>query len=86
MLRWQLKRQLDFQLAFSISHSNALKSLRNTPHIKILPRTLSFKDVLESTPFEDEYVISDLHADDFFMFRYELQTLFKKHIYCDEEG
>jgi len=41
--------------------------------------------VLASMPEECEFNISDLHQDDFYMFRYELHTINKKHFYKDEK-
>lgn len=41
--------------------------------------------MLKSTPEEAEYRISDLYLDDFLMFRYELQTINKKHQFIDEK-
>jgi len=64
---------------------SALRSLKETLYKKILPRTLSFADVLSSVPIEEEFTISDLHVDDFYMLRYELQTIFKKHMFADEK-
>jgi len=51
---------------------SALKGARDSLYYKILPKTLSFDQVIASIPFESEYKISDLHLDDFYMFRYEL--------------
>ena len=42
--------------------------------------------MLRSAPIENEYHISDLFVDDFFMFRYELQTINKKHTFADEKA
>lgn len=37
-------------------------------------------------PEECEFSVSDLHQDDFYMFRYELHTINKKHFYQDEKS
>ena len=42
----------------------------------LLPRTLAFVDVLASEPVEKQYEISDVNVDDFYMFRYELSSVF----------
>lgn len=64
---------------------SALKGAKDSLYYKILPRTLSFMAVLESTPYECSFEISDLHMDDFLMFRYELHTINKKHFFTDEK-
>lgn len=51
--------------------------LKNTLYKTLLPRTLSFADVLESKPYEKEYAVSDIQLDDFNMFRYELNSVFQ---------
>lgn len=51
--------------------------LKNTLYKTLLPRTLSFADVLESKPYEKEYAVSDVQLDDFNMFRYELNSVFQ---------
>ena len=35
---------------------------------------------------EDEYKISDVQVDDFVMFRYELNSIFRKHLFLDENS
>jgi hypothetical protein len=35
---------------------------------------------------EDDYKISDIQVDDFVMFRYELNSIFRKHHFTDEDG
>lgn len=57
---------------------NAIKALKNL-HRKVLPRTLSFKDVLSITKTETEFNLSDTNVDDFAMFRYEINSIFKLH-------
>lgn len=42
------------------------------------------RDVLSINKREDEYKISDVQVDDFVMFRYELNSIFRKHHYVDE--
>jgi len=64
----------------------ALKGAKDQLYYKILPRTLSFQQVLHSVPEECEFSVSDLHQDDFYMFRYELHTINKKHFYQDEKN
>ena len=62
----------------------ALRSLKDTLYKTIMPRTLSFQDVLRSEPVEKTYEISDVAIDDFYMFRYEMNTIFQKHLFQDE--
>lgn len=50
----------------------------------ILPRTLSFKEVLDARPYEPVYTMSDMHADNFAMFRYELNSIFRRHQFQEE--
>lgn len=45
---------------------------------QILPRTLNIEDVLQCQKTEEVYNISDLSYDDFVLFRYEMNTIFKK--------
>lgn len=54
----------------------ALRGLKNSLYQNLLPRTLSFTEVLASAPVEKDYTISDTSIDDFYMFRYELGALF----------
>lgn len=63
-----------------IKATRSLKSL----YRRILPRTLAFKDVLRSRKTEAEFAVYDSHADDFAMFRYEINSIFKQHQYKDE--
>ena len=63
----------------------ALKGAKDSLYYKILPRTLSFAEVLKSEATDSEFLISDLHADDFYMFRYELHTINKKHFFTEEK-
>jgi len=64
---------------------NAIKSLKNSLYKRILPRTLTFIDVLSSVPVEPEYQIEPDMLEEFYTFRYELNTIFRKHYYQDEE-
>lgn len=57
---------------------NAIKALHRL-HPKILPRTLSFKDVLSISKTETEFQVSDTNLDDFAMFRYEINSIMKLH-------
>ena len=56
----------------------AIKSLKKL-YKKLLPRTLGFKDVLLCKKTENEFEVSENHADDFAMFRYELNSIFQNH-------
>lgn len=56
----------------------AIKSLKNL-YKTILPRTLSFKEVLRTQKKESELFVSKSHLDDFGMFRYEINSIFRKH-------
>ena len=51
----------------------------------ILPRTLSFKEVLQQRKAEPVYKMTDTHADNFAMFRYELNSIFRGHQFLDED-
>ena len=62
----------------------ALKSLKDTLYKTLMPRTLSFQDVLNSSPVEKTYEVSDMQIDDFYLFRYEMNTIFQKHLFQDE--
>ena len=42
---------------------------------------MSFIDVLESMPMEKTYEVSDVQVDDFYMFRYELNSVFQQHLF-----
>ena len=58
-----------------MSSIKSLKKLYQT----ILPRTLSFKEVLMTTKAETEFHVSKTHLDDFGLFRYEINSIFKKY-------
>ena len=61
---------------------SALRSgLKNSLYKTLLPRTLSFADVLDSKPEEKVYEVSDCNLDDFYMFRYELNSVFQQHLF-----
>lgn len=62
---------------------NAIKALKNL-HRKVLPRTLSFKEVLSSGKTETEFNLSDTNVEDFAMFRYEINSIFKLHQFREE--
>jgi hypothetical protein len=64
---------------------SSLKSAKKGLYYKILPRTLSFLKVLESQPTETNFEVSDLWMDDFLFFRYELQTINKKHLFMESD-
>jgi hypothetical protein len=61
----------------------AIKGLKSL-YRRILPPTLSFKDVLMTKKMESEFTVTDTHADDFAMFRYEINSIFKMHQFKDE--
>eukprot|EP00347_Sterkiella_histriomuscorum_P003672 403363386 len=65
---------------------SAIKGLKNSLYKSILPRTLSFVDVLSIVKKEEDYKISDIQVDDFAMFRYELNSIFRKHHFQDESN
>lgn len=50
-----------------------------------MPRTLSFKEVLLANKAEPIYTMSDMHSDNFAMFRYELNSIFRQHQFIDED-
>lgn len=50
-----------------------------------MPRSLSFREVLKARKSELLYELSDSHADNFAMFRYELNSIFRKHHFIDED-
>lgn len=60
------------------------KDLRNFD-LRILPRTLSFREVLGSQKYETAYQVTDSHLDDFAMLRYELNSIFNKHLFEEEK-
>lgn len=60
---------------------NAIKAL---VELRILPRTLSFREVLGTVKYETAFTVSDMHVDDFAMFRYELNSIFNLHKFEEE--
>ena len=62
---------------------NAIKALKSL-YKRILPRTLSFRDVLICQKGESQYQLSDTNIDDFAMFRYEINSIFKLHQFKEE--
>jgi len=65
---------------------SAIKGLKNSLYKSILPRTLAFEDVLGVIKKEEDFKISDVQVDDFAMFRYELNSIFRKHHFLDEQN
>mmetsp|Transcript_5833 Transcript_5833/g.9338 ORF Transcript_5833/g.9338 Transcript_5833/m.9338 type:complete len:248 (-) Transcript_5833:650-1393(-) len=63
---------------------NAIKSLKSL-YKTILPRTLSFKEVLLTRKAESQFNLTDSHVDDFGMFRYEMNSILNKHQFEDEK-
>jgi hypothetical protein len=57
---------------------SSIKSLKNL-YTSILPRTLSFKEVLLTCKAENTYEVSKDYLDDFGLFRYEINSVFKKY-------
>lgn len=55
---------------------NAIKSADKL-YKNILPRTLSFKEVLLAQKAEPVYTLSQIDSDNFAMFRYELNSIFR---------
>ena len=62
---------------------NAIKALKSL-YSRILPRTLAFRDVLACVKAESCYNLSDSNVDDFAMFRYEINSIFKQHQFKEE--
>mmetsp|Transcript_40685 Transcript_40685/g.53371 ORF Transcript_40685/g.53371 Transcript_40685/m.53371 type:complete len:115 (+) Transcript_40685:939-1283(+) len=66
---------------------SALRSgLKNSLYKTLLPRTLAFADVLASEPVEKTYEVSDVSQDDFYMFRYELNSVFQQHLFKQDKA
>ena len=66
---------------------SALRSgLKNSLYKTLLPRTLAFADVLASEPEEKTYEVSDVSQDDFYMFRYELNSVFQQHLFKQDKA
>lgn len=64
-----------------ITYREFIKAVKNLKSLykRILPPTLSFKDVLMCRKTEAEFTVTESHADDFAMFRYEINSIFKLH-------
>ncbi len=69
-----------------ITYREFIKAIRSWKSLyrRILPRTLAFKDVLKCKKTEAEFHVTESHADDFAMFRYEINSIFKQHQFKDE--
>ena len=72
----------------------AVKSIKDVddtnPHERkfyesLLPRTLTFVDVLSVTKREEEYKIQEDNVEEFVVFRYELSNILRKHLNDDEK-
>lgn len=63
-----------------ITYGEFYEAVKSKPdyYKQILPRTLNIEDVLLCKKTEEIYKISDLSYDDFVLFRYEMNTIFKK--------
>lgn len=61
----------------------AIKNLKSL-YKRILPPTLSFKDVLLCRKTEKEFKVFNTDADDFALFRYEINSIFRQHQFVDE--
>tara|TARA_B110000285_G_scaffold185317_1_gene210182 strand:- start:1042 stop:1458 length:417 start_codon:yes stop_codon:yes gene_type:complete len=64
-----------------ITYREFIKAIKNLKSLyrRILPPTLNFKDVLMTKKNEITFTVTDTHADDFAMFRYEINSIFKMH-------
>ena len=51
----------------------------------LLPRTLTFYDVLSVQKKEEEYKIAEADVEEFVVFRYELSNILRKHLNEDEK-
>lgn len=72
----------------------AVKSIKDVddpnPHERkfyesLLPRTLTFHDVLSVSKKEEEYKIHEDDVEEFVVFRYELSNILRKHLNEDEK-
>ena len=70
-----------------ITYKEFINAIIKVPKLykNILPRTLSFKEVILYRKSERVYTISDSHVDNFAMFRYEINSIFREHQFIDEE-
>ena len=75
----------DYLVTYREFMSALRNGLRSSLYMTLLPRTLSFADVLESQPYEKTYEVSDVQLDDFYMFRYELNSVFQSHLFKKEK-
>ena len=76
----------DYLVTYREFMSALRNRLKNTLYRTLLPRTLSFTDVLESHPIEKTYHVSDVQMDDFYMFRYEPNSVFQQHLFQTEKN
>jgi hypothetical protein len=67
-----------------ISYSEFYEAIKNS--VTILPRTPSIQDVLLCNKTEDTYNISDLSYDDFVLFRYQMNVIYKKIHYVGDNA
>lgn len=51
----------------------------------LLPRTLTFKEVLKIKKKEEKYKINEDDVEEFVVFRYELSNILRKHLNEDEK-
>lgn len=51
----------------------------------LLPRTLTFTDVLQVQKKEDEFRIQEEDVEEFVVFRYEMNNILRKHLNEDEK-
>ena len=72
--------QLDNLITFK-EYINAIKAI---PNLRILPRTLSFREVLHTLKYETTFTVSDNKLDDIAMLRYELNSISNLHMFQDE--
>ena len=72
----------------------AVKSIKSTDdpnhydkkfYESLLPRTLTFHDVLTVQRREEEYKIPEQDVEEFVVFRYELSNILRKHLNQDEK-
>lgn len=77
----------EFMSALQREFKQGLRVMKKTTLAKtLLPRTLAFVDVLQSEPEEKIYEVSDVNLDDFYMFRYELSSVFQQHLFKKDRG
>ena len=83
-LRGSMEEDEDDDLITSMDFLTALKRAPGA-YESFLPRTLTFKEVLTQRPSEEVFKVSDDQLDNFVMFRYEMNTIFKKSQFVGEE-